>query len=140
MHVFQVVGHRHHLAFPHAQAAIGQQAGALGAARAPGEAVGIRLADFDPMQNTIIQAFFPQGRFVYIRQATPERQLLVVPKGVGQQAHSHALFGFRRVAGDGLFDALVHRAVEVGEVEFEFVGRGRLGHERASKDKERRPV
>ncbi|MNC48919.1 hypothetical protein D3C75_980650 [compost metagenome] len=82
------------------------------------------------MQDAIVQALFPQRRLVHIGQATAERQVLVIPQGVGQQAHGHALFGFRRVTGDGLTDVFVHAAVEVGQVQFEFVGGGRLGHGR----------
>ncbi|MCY1451660.1 hypothetical protein D9M71_685360 [compost metagenome] len=92
------------------------------------------------MQDAVIQAFFPQGSFVHIRQTPTKAQLLVVPQGVGQQPYGHALFGFRRVTGDGLLDAFVHAAVEIGEVQFKLVGGGRLGHGRASCGKESRPV
>ncbi|MOA43972.1 hypothetical protein D3C78_1661930 [compost metagenome] len=80
------------------------------------------------MQDAIVQALFPQGRLIHVRQATAEGQLLVVPQGVGDQAHGQAFLGFRRVLGDRETQVLVDVAVQVGEVEIDFVG-GRLeGH------------
>ncbi|MCY1246810.1 hypothetical protein D9M72_600830 [compost metagenome] len=113
---------------PYPQVAVGQQRQALAAARAPDQAVAVRLADFDPVDDAVVQALFPQRRLFHIRQAATETELLVVPNHVGQQAHRQALLGFRRVAGDGEAQGLVDAAIEVGQADIGFVGRGGQGH------------
>ncbi|MNG20234.1 hypothetical protein D3C84_1044700 [compost metagenome] len=92
------------------------------------------------MQHAIIQAFFPQSGLIDVRQAATERQLFVVEQRIGQQPHGHTLFGFRRVAGNGLLDAFVHTAIKIGEVQFKLVGRGGLGHGGHLAQRKSRPV
>ena len=49
-----------------ATASVAQFAGAVADRKGDILVAQNKLADFDPVQNPIIQAFFPQGWFVYI--------------------------------------------------------------------------
>ncbi|SST09675.1 Uncharacterised protein [Acinetobacter baumannii] len=92
------------------------------------------------MQDPAVQALFPERRFVHVRQATPEGDLLAVPQHVGQQAHGQALLGLGGVPGHGQAQRLVDPAVQVGEGNIGFIGRGLQGHGNTGVGSERAQV
>lgn len=125
---FRFFDRRDHLGFPYPQVAVGQQAGCArcGASTRSGGR-GIGLADFIQCSTRSSRLFptAPARRRPTGRDRTTAARCTRGSRG--QQAHGHALFGSGRVAGDGLLDAFVHAAVEIGEVQFKLVGGGSVG-------------
>ena len=82
------------------------------------------------MKDAAIQTLFPECWLVHIREAATKGQLLAIPERIGNQSHAEAFFGFRRVFGDRKAQILVNPAVQVREIQLDFIWCGLQGHER----------